>query len=141
MNFKRKPTILIVAAVVLVVGGVAAFFLVQKPKYGNQQMAGMQSAVPPSDAVATTTVTIKDYKFQPAAITVAPGTTVTWTNKDSVQHTVTSSQGAPVAFGSELLKQDETFSYTFQKTGTYPYYCKPHPYMKGTVYVVPSRKQ
>lgn len=77
-------------------------------------------------------VAIVNFTFAPDSLTVKVGTTVTWTNQDSMRHTVTSDDGF---FDSGLFGQGETFSYTFAEAGTYPYYCIPHPYMKGTIIV------
>lgn len=84
-------------------------------------------------AEATSSVTIKDYAFTPATITVKVGTKVTWTNQDAVGHTVTADSGSGP--DSELFDQGQSYSYTFNKAGTYTYHCAPHPYMKGTVIV------
>ena len=87
------------------------------------------------DAVQTDKVDIKNYAYSPAAITVKVGTKVTWTNQDSVGHTVTTQSGAPATISSGLVGKGASFSFTFDKAGTYEYYCEPHPYMKGTVIV------
>jgi plastocyanin len=60
------------------------------------------------------------------------GTTVTWTNDDGVNHTVTSDQGA---FDSGPLATGQTFSQTFNQAGTFTYHCTIHPSMQGTVVV------
>lgn len=86
----------------------------------------------------TTEVMMQNKAFVPANITIAAGTTVTWTNKDSFGHTVTSgTPGAPDGkFDSGLINQNGTFSFKFDTKGTYNYYCKPHQeVMKGTVTV------
>jgi plastocyanin len=80
----------------------------------------------------TAMVVIENYAYSPAALTVAIGTTVTWTNKDSVGHTVTTR--TPL-FDSGLFGKDKSFSFTFNQKGTYEYYCIPHPYMTGKVTV------
>lgn len=86
-----------------------------------------------AQATATDMVTISNFKFMPATITVKKGTTVTWKNTDSIAHTVTAdTMPGP---DSGLLGNDEVYSYTFDKAGTYTYNCKPHEYMKGTVVV------
>ncbi len=77
-------------------------------------------------------VIIKDYSFAPATITVKKGTTVTWTNEDIAKHTVTGDQGGP---SSEFFGKGQSYSYTFDKAGTYPYHCEPHPYMTATIIV------
>jgi plastocyanin len=80
----------------------------------------------------TTEVKIDNFSFGPAAITVAAGTLVTWTNRDDIPHTVVSDDKV---FKSKVLDTDEKFSYTFSKPGTYPYFCSVHPKMTGKVIV------
>lgn len=77
-------------------------------------------------------VFIQGHAFNPSNITVAVNTTVTWTNKDAVSHTVTSNTGV---FGSALLGTNGTFSFKFTAAGIYPYHCTPHPDMTATVTV------
>ena len=79
-------------------------------------------------------VKIDNFSFGPAALTVSAGTTVTWINRDDIPHTVVSSD-EPKAFKSKVLDTDEKFSFTFSKTGTYPYFCSIHPKMTGKVMV------
>ncbi len=79
-------------------------------------------------------VSISNYTFEPKDLEVKVGTTVTWTNLDNVEHTVTANDGA---FDSGLFGKDAAFSFTFQTAGSFPYYCIPHPNMIGTVTVVP----
>ena len=97
---------------------------------------GARAARPAAHAHATMDVTIQNFAFSPETLTVAPGTTVIWTNKDSVDHTVTSDTGAWPDSGS--LATNKTFSHTFTKAGTYPYHCSIHPSMKATVVVSSS---
>ncbi len=85
------------------------------------------------DSDKGTEVEIEDFAFQSDALTVKVGTTVVWTNKDKVAHTVTSDAGL---FDSGLFAKGESFSFTFTEVGVFSYYCIPHPYMKGTVTVV-----
>jgi plastocyanin len=81
----------------------------------------------------TVNVTIQNFAFSPQTITVAPGTTVIWTNKDNVDHTVTSDTGAWPDSGS--LATNQTFSHTFAKAGTFAYHCSIHPSMTARVNV------
>jgi plastocyanin len=81
---------------------------------------------------ATTGVKIDNFSFGPATLTVPAGTTVTWTNRDDIPHTVVSSEGA---FKSKVLDTDEKFSFTFTKAGTFPYFCSIHAKMTGKVVV------
>ena len=79
-------------------------------------------------------VKIDNFSFGPASLTVAVGTTVLWTNRDDIPHTVVSTDDAKT-FKSMVLDTDEKFSFTFTKAGTYPYFCSIHPKMTGKVIV------
>ncbi|MFZ5855123.1 MAG: cupredoxin domain-containing protein [Chloroflexota bacterium] len=85
-------------------------------------------------AAGTPAVTIKGFAFNPAAITVRAGTTITWANEDGVRHTVTLDSGATT---SDALSTGATYSQTFATAGTFPYHCSIHPSMKGSVTVTP----
>jgi plastocyanin len=78
------------------------------------------------------TVLIKDFAFDPATITVAKGTTVTWMNMDSALHNVVSSGND---FSSETLKNGQSYAHTFNETGTFGYNCGFHKSMTGKVIV------
>jgi plastocyanin len=80
----------------------------------------------------TNAVTIENTAYSPADITVPAGTTVTWTNKDPIAHTVTSDTGL---FDSGEMSQGSTFSHTFNDKGTFAYHCNIHATMHGTVTV------
>src|SRR5690348_11779538 len=77
-------------------------------------------------------VKIDNFSFGPATLAVAAGTTVTWTNRDDIPHTVVSDDKV---FRSKVLDTDEKFSYTFTKPGTFGYFCSIHPKMTGKVVV------
>jgi plastocyanin len=77
-------------------------------------------------------VKIDNFSFGPATLTVPAGTTVTWTNRDDIPHTVVSEDKA---FKSKVLDTDEKFSFTFAKPGTYSYFCSIHPKMTAKVVV------
>ncbi len=77
-------------------------------------------------------VAIQGFSFDPATVTIDAGDCVTWTNKDSVTHTVTSDEGV---FDSGNLSKGGTFEFTFVEPGTYNYHCEIHPSMTGTVVV------
>ncbi len=81
---------------------------------------------------ASAEVKVDNFSFGPATLTVAVGTTVTWTNRDDIPHTVVSTDKV---FKSTVLDTDEKFSFTFSKAGTYPYFCSIHPKMTGSVVV------
>ena len=76
--------------------------------------------------------TIQNFAFSPNPLTVALGSTVTWTNLDGVAHTVTADDGS---WGSSMLGQGETYSHVFTSPGSYTYHCAIHPFMTGTVVV------
>jgi plastocyanin len=77
-------------------------------------------------------VFIQGMAFSPSTITVSAGTSITWTNKDAVAHTVTSNSGI---FDSGLINTNGTFSYTFETVGSFPYHCTVHSNMAATVIV------
>lgn len=80
---------------------------------------------------------IQGMAFSPSNKTISVGTTLKWTNKDGVNHTVTS--GIPGAstglFDSDNLSSNGTFSFTFSQVGTFKFYCKIHSSMTGTINV------
>ena len=78
-------------------------------------------------------VWIQGMAFDPATITVTTGTTVLWTNKDAIGHTVTSDSG--LFDSGTAVNTNGTFSYMFATAGTFTYHCKIHPMMTGTVIV------
>ena len=78
----------------------------------------------------TVSVDIYGFAFNPSAITIPAGTTVIWTQMDSVDHTVTG-----IGFDSGTLSQGQAFRWTFYDAGTYSYSCSIHPNMIGTVIV------
>jgi plastocyanin len=79
-----------------------------------------------------TVVLAKDFMFAPASLTVRTGATVTWTNDDDEPHTVVSEAGL---FHSPALDTHESFTFRFDKPGTYRYACSIHPRMTGTIVV------
>ncbi len=79
-------------------------------------------------------VTIDNFSFAPADIVVAPGTRVTWENRDDIPHTITDA-AAKRAFKSPALDTGDSFSTVFTTRGTYWYFCSLHPHMQGTVVV------
>ena len=84
------------------------------------------------DVTGAVAVAIQNFAFDPAPLTVPVGTTVTWTNLDSVPHTVTATGGA---FNSSNLDPGAGWSFTFDQPGTYSYVCSYHPNMMGTITV------
>lgn len=105
---------------------------------GNEALAvvdanlASDSAAMPRNAGSTSEVKIDNFAFSPKAITVNAGSTITWTNQDDVPHNVVSTEKK---FASPVLDTDQKFSFTFKEPGAYPYFCKIHPMMTGTVVV------
>jgi plastocyanin len=77
-------------------------------------------------------VKIVDFEYKPETVQIAPGDCVRWTNLDSVYHTATHDSDQ---FNSGNLYQNDCYVQKFKTKGTNPYYCIPHPYMKGKVVV------
>jgi plastocyanin len=93
------------------------------------------AATQPADHhAAATTITIENFRFSPAEVTIPAGSVVRWVNKDDVPHTATA-KGKEPAFDSKMLDTDDGFSFEFKRPGTYAYYCKVHPHMTARVIV------
>ncbi len=91
-----------------------------------------QNAIHNKPLTNVTSVEITGDQFAPANLQVKVGTTITWTNKDSVAHSVTFKNGMK---DSGLFTQGKSYSYTFTKAGTFAYYCIVHPHMVAQVVV------
>jgi plastocyanin len=78
---------------------------------------------------------IQDMLFSPATISVTAGTTIKWTNKDGVAHTVTSDTGSAEIFNSGSLTNGSTFTWKFNTAGTFNYHCSLHAGMNASVVV------
>jgi plastocyanin len=99
--------------------------------------AALATIPPPKPAQSTDanggpTVTVENFNFVAASLSVPAGTTVVWTNADDVEHTVTASDNS---FSSPAIEPQAQFSYTFARLGTYTYFCAIHPFMTGKVIV------
>jgi len=107
---------------------------------GNHTLAVVDSSLAMASAsqaalektANTAEIKIDNFSFTPKLLTVGVGTTVTWTNHDDIPHNVLSTQKK---FSSPVLDTDQAFSFRFQETGNYPYFCKIHPTMTGTIVV------
>lgn len=95
------------------------------------------SASPENNETDKYQVTIDNFGFTPATLTVPAGTTVTSANRDDVPHTVVSTDKK---FASQALDTDERFSYSFTDPGSYEYYCSLHPRMTAKVIVQKREK-
>jgi plastocyanin len=116
----------------IAVAGIAALMgaLIAIPNAGA---SGGGACPPPLTNGRATAVAIKNFCFGPTVVHVRPGESVTWTNRDSFDHTVT---GANRSFGSyRSLKRNRSAAWRFERPGVYPYYCVVHPGMVGAVVV------
>lgn len=142
---KKVLGLIITVVVVLVIGGL---LLVSGDDDNQATAPSDQSSTESSEihsdggaledeagVVETETVNIQDSAYTPANIKVKKGTTVTWTNQDSIRHDIVPDEENDNFKASELLGQGESYSFTFNEAGTYTYHCSPHPFMKGSVEV------
>jgi plastocyanin len=101
---------------------------------GGSSGDATRSASPSSPAAGGTRITIKDFTFGPADLTVRPGAKVTVVNEDSAAHTVTATGAKP--FDTGTIGPGRTATFTAPaKTGSYDYLCTIHPSMKGSLTV------
>jgi plastocyanin len=101
----------------------------------KMEMPAKPSPVAGKDLPTSSTpnqVTVENFSFQPGALTVKAGTTVTWVNHDDIPHTVYENDKR---FKSDTMDTDGKFSYKFTTPGTYSYYCSLHPRMTGQIIV------
>jgi plastocyanin len=89
---------------------------------------------------ADSTVLIQTFGFRPKELAVPVGTRVVWTNDDEVEHTVTAvtDSGTPPPFNGVLQGKGKTFSFTFDRPGTFIYQCARHTFMRGEIRVTPK---
>ena len=85
-------------------------------------------------ATGTAEIDIKNFGFEPEALTIAAGTAVTWVNQDEEPHNIVE-LGKPRLFRSQGLDGGEKYSFVFDKPGTYEYICSIHPHMHGMIVV------
>jgi plastocyanin len=97
-----------------------------KPQY--QEVVAQE----PVQEVAEKTISVNSAAYDPEVLTVKVGTKVTWVNDDLEAHSATADDGS---FDTGVLQAGEKATITFDKPGTYGYYCIPHPYLRGTIVV------
>lgn len=168
-----KKTYSYIAILIVIVGGATAYFFTKEkesePKTypissstSSHDMGGMDHSTMTTPATSTDTIIdltseatvqidIKDFAYTKKNVKIKKGTTVTWTNLDSIKHNVMAehddseiAHDAPTVSSAEslngpLLNQGESYTFTFNSVDTVPYHCSPHPDMKGSVYVVDAQ--
>ena len=97
-----------------------------------KRLQSARSTAPDRSRPKTHTVTIEGVRFLPEVLTVVPGDTIVWVNKDLVPHTATSTAGS---FDSKDIQADKSWTLTARKTGDFPYTCTFHPTMKAMLRV------
>lgn len=125
----RKSLIVLVALSSLVI--LSGCTRNEMPEESTNTMESISGDTANNNGAETVTVNVQNFQYTPKTITIKAGDTVTWVNNDVVRHTATSNDGV---FDGDLPSKG-SYSYTFTEAGTYPYYCAPHPTMKGTVIV------
>ena len=160
---KMKSGVIVIIAIVVLLAVVGGYFYLNQSQPDNDRVACAQDArqCPDGSYVArnpdnncefeecpaanntqnnsqqnlpqTLNIEISGFAFAQKTIEINVGDTVTWTNKDSVQHTVTSDSGSEL--DSSYLSKNQQYSHTFTTAGTFAYHCIPHPSMTGTVVV------
>ncbi len=126
----NKALMVIIAVVVLAVGGWVIYDRHKTNSNTNNSSSNSSQSV-----TSTGAITIKNMMFTPSQISIQKGGTVTWTNNDSTTHTVVddlSNVGGP---SSGDIQPGSTYSFTFNKTGSFQYHCSIHPSMRGTIVV------
>lgn len=140
----KIKTFIIISVVALI--GVAAFIIIRglspdgpatemvvNEVNGSMTSEGQENVS--QDGVAVN-IEISNFAYTPARRTVKKGTTVTWTNRDRMEHDIAPDNPTASFAKSPLLGRGESYSVTFDEVGTYTYYCSPHPYMTGEIEVV-----
>ena len=135
-----KKNAVVIASVVIAGAIVATYVLSVNMNmgvagFGNIVQQTTATSIPDNSTVVRIVANAGSNSFSPNPVEVKVGETVTWINDDSGRHTVTSKDGV---FDSGMMGKGQSFSYTFDKAGEYPYFCEPHPNMVGTVVVTES---
>ena len=138
-----KKNAAVIASVVIIAGAIVATYVLSGNMnmgvegFGNSiQQPITATSIPSNSTVVRIVANAGSNSFSPNPVEVKVGETVTWINDDSGRHTVTSKDDG--IFDSGVLGKGQSFSYTFDTAGEYPYYCEPHPNMVGTVVVTES---
>lgn len=130
---KRNPTSLYLIPALLVL---ALGLLVACAPEGEMMTAAPTEPPEGEQGAMEAEVVMENSTFKPQEITVQPGTTITWVNEDSFDHTVTSgTRGNATDMFDKTVPGGGSFSFTFEEPGTYEYFCSIHPGMHGVVVV------
>ena len=136
-----KKNAVVIASVVIIAGAIVATYVISGNMNmgvegsGNSIQQPTATSIPSNSTVVRIVANAGSNSFSPNPVEVKIGETITWINDDSGRHTVTSKDGV---FDSGMMGKGQSFSFTFDKAGEYPYFCEPHPNMVGTVVVTES---
>lgn len=133
MNSKN---ILIVLGV-LVILGLGYYFLKMRGSYKTVTTVSTPTSTPSvsgQPTVGGSKIVIQNFKYSPSTLTVKAGDTITFTNMDSVPHSIVSDDGKSFSTGELTQGQSTTFTAP-AKAGTYPFHCSVHPTITGTIVV------
>lgn len=134
-----KKNAVVIASVVIAGAIVATYVLSGNMNMGvegsGNSIQQPTASIPSNSTVVRIVANAGSNSFNPNPVEIKVGETVTWINDDSGRHTVTSKDGI---FDSGIMGKGQSFGFTFDKAGEYPYHCGPHPNMVGTVVVTES---
>ena len=131
-----KKNAVVIASVVIAGTIVATYVLSSNMNMGvegsGNSIQQPAASIPSDSTVVKIVANVGSNSFSPNLVEIKVGETVTWINDNSGRHTLTSKDGV---FDSGMMGKGQSFSFTFDKAGEYPYFCEPHPNMVGTVVV------
>jgi plastocyanin len=131
-----KKNAVVIASVVIAVAIAAMYVLSSNVNMGvegsGNSIQQLTASIPNNSTVVKIVANAGSNSFSPNPVEIKVGETVTWINDNSGRHTLTSKDGV---FDSGMMGKGQSFSFTFDKAGEYPYFCGPHPNMVGTVVV------
>jgi plastocyanin len=129
-SWSNRNIIIGLTVLVVLIVAVSYFSLNTKPK----QPANNSKATVEPAKIAPATVKIAKNKFLPSTLYIKTGQAVVWTNADKAKHSIASDNQKPV-FASKSLNKNDTFSYVFNKAGTYPYHDNANTRLAGIIVV------
>jgi plastocyanin len=130
----KKIIIVVIIVLVVILGAVYIMHKDSDMQGMNMQPASQSQSSSTNTAkpAGKNAVTIENFAFSPATITIKAGQSITWTNEDSIGHSATADDNS---WDTGVLPQGQSKAITFAKAGTYTYHCSVHPNMKATVVV------
>ena len=127
MNAFRKKFAI---SAMIILFGISPIFAHEGHNHPSKDAATQDKTLRPSPQGQD--IAVRLFQYQPGRLQIAPGTTVIWTNEDQIYHSVTEKNAA---FDAPLDSKGKKFSFTFNKPGTYTYYCERHEHMRGEIEV------